>query len=164
MDGCVFYGSSSMIGVEFDSPALSAWTGWVNRCTFYGLDICVGFGNQLPSSLPYLTENHATDCAKWIDNLGSGTRTIATIEVRNRLRDITTPRTGIEAVIAGEITTDTGGHETDYVDAPNGDFRLIATAPGYRGAVNGQDLGAAQHAEPTGGGVVIARPPLLRIP
>jgi hypothetical protein len=48
---------------------------------------------------------------------------------------------------------DTGGHATDYVDAPNGDFRLISTAPSI-GAAHREtiDCGAAQADLPSGGG------------
>ena len=50
--------------------------------------------------------------------------------MNSRTRDNTTPRTGFgDSLNIAEVTTDTGGPETDYVDAPNGDITLIAAAP-----------------------------------
>lgn len=98
--------------------------------TFYDCGEVFRYPNSAPQVLPALLNNHVTDSAQWIDNLYSSTSNIAMLEVNNRTRDITTLRTGVgDGTINGEVTTDTGGPETDYVDAPNGDITLIATAP-----------------------------------
>ena len=81
--------------------------------------------------IPMILANHVTDCSKFINNLYSATAAHSFIEMNNRTRDNTTPRTGVfEMVLSGEVTTDTGGPETDYTNAGSDDLSLIAAAPG----------------------------------
>ena len=77
-----------------------------------------------------MINNHVTDSTKWLDNLYSGTGNVAVVEINSRTRDNTTPRTGIDGINISEVTTDTGGAETDYVDAGSDNLRLISGAPG----------------------------------
>lgn len=155
-----FYGSSGAVGVQFFSAATGEHGVIYN--TFYDLDTAITFPNSAPAGVPLLFGNHVTDCGKWLDNLYSATGNITVIEAHNRLRDITTPRTGIETVTFGEVTTDTGGHATDYEDAPGGDFHLISGAPGRAsGLVPNTDIGAYQHVDAGGGGSGGGRRPRL---
>jgi hypothetical protein len=113
--------------------------------TFYDAGTCISLPNQATVASVIIIDNHATDSSKWIDNLYSATASVSLVEVHNRLRDITTPRTGIETVTFGEVTTDTGGSATDYKDAAGGDFHLIPGAPGRGvGLVPNSDIGAYQ--------------------
>jgi hypothetical protein len=100
--------------------------------TFYNLSTDYSFPN-LTASWEYIVfaNNHSTDSTTWIDNGYSGTADLFILEMNSRTRDLTTPRVGIrsDSYNINEVTTDTGGAETDYVDAPNGDITLITAAP-----------------------------------
>jgi hypothetical protein len=150
--GCLFWGNGSGIGVDIDVAFDALRPINIRHSTFYNLGTAIRPQSFAPGSTIYLSHNHATDCSKWIDNLYAATANITSIEFYNRLRDITTPRTGVEAIIVGEITTDTGGAATDYEDAGAGDFHLITAAPGYNAGVDGSDIGAYQTDPPSGGG------------
>jgi hypothetical protein len=153
-EGCTYWGDGGSPTAIETSNLLTAGAGFISQIsnnTFYSVGTCIETGNLAPTLPLLVSNNHATDSAKWIDSLYSGTANITAIESYNRLRDITTPRTGVESIAFGEITTDTGGAETDYVDAANGDFHLIAAAPGRSAGVNGQDIGAWQTTAAGGG-------------
>lgn len=61
----------------------------------------------------------------------------------NRTRDNTSPDLGFgDWPYYSPITTDTGGPETDYKDAANGDLRLIRTSPAVSAGPLGGELGA----------------------
>lgn len=124
----IILGSSTSIGVSFTSTEIVLWL--IKNNTIYGL----GTGIQLPNSLQLglrpLINNHITDCSKKIDILYSTTANTAIVDLNSRTRDNTTPETGVgDGVKIGEVTTDTGGAETDFVDYANGDFTLISAAP-----------------------------------
>lgn len=92
--------------------------------------------NSAHTVLHSLTNNHVTDCTEFIDNLYSATAENIVVEIFNRTRDNTTARTGIgDGLLVGEITTDTGGAETDYTNAASEDFSLITGAPGRNAAL-----------------------------
>lgn len=87
--------------------------------------------NLAPTTIQIIINNHITDCSKYFDNLYSATDNIILIEVNNRTRDNTTPRTGVgDGILSGEVTTDTGDASTDYTNAGADDLSLIAAAPG----------------------------------
>jgi CO/xanthine dehydrogenase Mo-binding subunit len=97
-----------------------------------------------------LINNHVTDCGEYVNSAYSGTATVSVINTHSRTRDNTAEATGIEQVKVREITTDTGGAETDFVDASTGDFRLRGTAPGQAAGIQAnRDIGATQRAKPT---------------
>ena len=125
--------------------------------TFYDLETAIQLPNTAPTGTLFVANNQATDCGEWINNLYSGTANLAIIEVNNRTRDNTTPRTGVgDGANVGEVTTDTGGIETDYVDAGSNNFRLISAAPGKAiGVRNYADAGAYQREEAGGGGLLV---------
>lgn len=148
----VFSGGS--IHLRILTPSVGT-TNIISDCTFYAATTAA---IQLPNSAPAATpplivNNHVTDCAKYLDGLYTATDDTPVIELWNRTRDNTTPRTGIlSAVLGGEVTTDTGAAATDYTDAASGDFELIDTAAGYAtGMIPFQDIGAIQHQDPAGG-------------
>lgn len=143
----LFYGNASSVGIQFNSAIGAAVMHRITGCTFYGIGTGITFPNATPVGTAACINNHVTDCSKWIDNLHSATLAISVYESYNRLRDVTTPLTGVETIKVGEITTDTGGKETDYVDADNGNFYLISGAPGRGTGMGGVDVGAYQHTE-----------------
>lgn len=99
--------------------------------TFYNWATAIEFPNTAPLSTPVIYNNHVTDCAKYIDDLYAATDLTPVIELNNRTRDNTTPRTGVgDGILSGEVTTDTGGAETDYTNAGADDLSLISGAPG----------------------------------
>lgn len=99
--------------------------------TMYNFDIPIALPNAaFTGATPIFVNNHFTDCNDGINNLFSGTADTTIVEVNSRTRDNTTNRIGLgDSLNIGEITTDTGGPETDYVDAANGDITLISSAP-----------------------------------
>lgn len=125
---CAFLGTSSCVGVYVEQSSL-LWA--IVNNTFYACGTAIQTPNAAISVMVPIVNNHVTDCAEYLDNLYSGTANHIVLEAYNRTRDNTTPRTGIsaESLLVGEVTTDTGGAETDYVNAPAGDITLIPTAP-----------------------------------
>lgn len=103
----------------------------VTNNTFYnfGNAISLPNGAQTTETVVFVN-NHYTDCNNGINNLYSGTANQFIIEMSSRTRDNTTNRTGLgDSINVGEITTDTGGPSTDYIDAANGDLTLKTSAP-----------------------------------
>jgi len=146
----VVIGNNNGVGIAFEATALPCV---VKSCTFYNLDEAVRFPSEAFIVAPILMDNHVTDCATWLDSQYSATADNAVIEINNRTRDNVTPRNGIgDGLNVGEITTDTGGIATDFVDAANGNLRLISGAPGESaGLIAYSDVGAYQR-EPSAGG------------
>jgi len=127
--GSTFTGSSTTIGINIEdieggSPVI------IVSSTFYALGISIQTPNEAQVKDAIVVNCHITDNSQYLNNLYSATATHAFLELYNRTRDNTTPRTGIgNGLNIGEVTTDTGGAATDYVDASNGDITLIAAAP-----------------------------------
>jgi hypothetical protein len=142
----LFWGNASSVGVTIQ-VANASGPALIHSNTFYGIGTGLTFPDLTPVAVHQFTNNHVTDCSKWIDNLHSATAAVSIVEKYTRIRDVTTPRTGIESISIGEITTDTGGAATDYKDAGNGNFYLIPGAPGRSTGTGGVDIGAYQHAE-----------------
>lgn len=151
-DGCVFYGSAGCDGILLDASLSSVRMIVINRCTFYGLRSAVKVDPGATSVQAHLklTHNHVTDCANWVNNGFVGGE-LVTLEENNRLRDITVPRVNCAPHIANEITTDAGGPETDYINAGNGDFRLLGTAAGATAGRYGGPVGALPASGGSGG-------------
>lgn len=121
--------------------------------TCYGVDTFLQTPNSAALAHIILIDNHITDNTTYLYNPYQATGLVAILEMFNRTRDNTTPRSGIgDGINIGEITADTGGPSTDYVDAPNGNYRLITGAAGLEsGLIKYSDIGMFQK-EPTGGG------------
>ena len=121
-DGLVYGGSDS-------DPAI------VIGNTFYNNQRAIVFPSNGINSPPMIFNNHVTDCAEFVDNLATGA--VSLLEAFNRTRDNTTARTNVgDGMNVGEVTTDTGGAETDFTDAANEDFSLISGAPGEDAGVS----------------------------
>ncbi|KKL80210.1 hypothetical protein LCGC14_2007060, partial [marine sediment metagenome] len=137
----VIFGNTTGVGIQIRSSTLRTI---LQNCTIYDVGIAI----STPASanlVPLCMINcHITDCAEYLNNSFSGTQNEWAIEVNNRTRDNTTGRTGIgDGIAVSEITTDTGGAETDFVNAGAENFRLIAAAPGNAaGMVAFDDCGA----------------------
>lgn len=122
-----FIGGSSSVGVVIENfiyPTL------IKNNTFYNLGTAIQTPNSTQIAYLIIINNHITDCGIAIYNSYQATDTHSLIELNSRTRDNTVSRSGFDnSLNISEVTTDTGGPETDYVDAPNGDVTLIATAP-----------------------------------
>jgi hypothetical protein len=146
----VFIGpGNTSIGIKFElTLSLSS----VLRCTIYNCGTAIQLPNSAQGPLMFgICNCHITDCGQYIDNLYSATADMSAFEMNNRLRDVggAAARDGIlSTVLAAEITTDTGGIETDTVSTTN--MRLIYGAPGVaKGMMPDTDIGAYQRARPT---------------
>ncbi len=138
------------IGLRIETMS-TAWLIVAN--TFYNQAITeIQTPNSAATRDLILINNHSTDSARWLQNLYASTADHFAIEINTRTRDNTTPRTGFgDSLNIGEVTTDTGGAETDYVNAGDGNLRLISGAPGETaGLIAYEDIGAYQR-EPSGG-------------
>lgn len=132
MSGCIISGNENDIVNLNNTLYLSV----LEENTFYDCGDILRLPNAAPNTLPIMINNHGTDSYRWINNQYSATSDIALIEVNNRTRDITIPRTGVGAgVLLGEVTADTGGPETDYTDYVNNDLTLKTTAAGKDAAL-----------------------------
>lgn len=142
------YGASAAagsIGVQFLAASSESNIHLVKNLTCYGINRAISYVNGLPAGIAVVINGHLTDLAEGINSLYSGTANAAIIEAHNRVRDITTQRTGLESLVLGEVTTDTGGASTDYTDAASGVFTLIAGAAGRSaGMASNRDAGAFQ--------------------
>lgn len=123
--------------------------------TVYG---CAGDGiNFITGStgLQCVTGNMLTDNGGYAVDFNSAS--VAGFVAYNRTRDNTSGayNLGTDWVAAtsyGNVTTDTGGASTDYVDAAGGDFNLIAASPATSASIpQYASMGALQRSQ-TGGG------------
>lgn len=120
--------------------------------TFYNLAVAHQYPNGANTVPQICAAEHVTDCGQYLDNLYAATADINVAKIGVRTRDITSVDAGVsdEWPDVGGVTTDTGGHETDYEDAANDDLRLISGAPGRSGSLISprSDIGAMGHADP----------------
>lgn len=155
-------GNATDIAVKFDSSRTLLMV--VHGNTIYNWAKAIEFPNAAMATYwPSITNNHVTDCAEYIDDLYVATDSGPVIEVFNRTRDNVTPRTGVgDGVNAGEVTTDTGGVETDFTNAGSGDYSLISGAPAEDAGMGfgAADIGAWVHAVGGGGSASGVRNPM----
>jgi len=132
----VFYMPSGQIAINIQNNGFDGNLFYGN--TIHDADTAIKLGNNPTGSFVVLViNNHITDCSKFIDSAYVATANNSVVEVNNRTRDNTTPRTGLsDFPISGEITADTGGPETDYVNPPT-DLHLLTTAAGAGAALDG---------------------------
>jgi len=127
--GNVFIGDGSSVAIDFQSrssPPLE-----VIGNTIFDWGTAIQFINTAPVTNVHIINNHVTDCTNYINDLHSATDSTPIFEFNTRTRDNTTPRTGVgDGFNVSEVTTDTGGSETDYTNAAAGDLSLIIGAPG----------------------------------
>lgn len=151
-------GSAANIGIQFKQGLNNNLYG-VNACTINNFAEGVQFPNAAPTYIQRTLNNHITNCTTALDSAYSGTDEIFLVELHSRLRDNTSDRSGIAGQTFGIVTTDTGGDETDFVDASSDDFSLISTAPGKAaGLVGFTDIGALQREEAASGGGLLTHP------
>lgn len=154
---CVFLATGSQTGIGIMSDTAIGTTSadspyMVVGCTFYNLSSAISSSATHTGNSIVVANCHVTDCGKFIDN----TTNITAFDVKNRTRDNTSSSSTVELVTVGRITTDTGGAETDYVNAVSGDLHLLSSAAGYNASFNGSDIGGLQTAPPaSGGGLMI---------
>lgn len=154
VEGNLFIGDGSSIAFKAQTSRNSASV-FANN-TFYNCGTILEFPDGAPTNVwALIYNNHATDSAKWIDDLYVATDSVPVLEFNNRTRDNTTPRTGVgDGVLSGEETEDTGGSETDYTNAGADNLSLISAAPGREAAIGqgSPDIGAWQGEAGAGGG------------
>lgn len=103
-----------------------------------------------------IQNNIITDNGGWAIDLNN-TSTGAIVK-HNRFRDNVSGQVNggsqlYTEMVFGNVTTDTGGPETDYVDAAGLDFRLIASSPAVSVAIPAaMSMGALQRDQTGGGG------------
>lgn len=156
IDSCAFIGigkTGGNTGIQFLATSAKIK---VKNCTFYNLTTAISFPNLVNSHHHQLVNNICTDCGEFVNSLYSATAAHGAILINNRTRDNTSANTGLEIVEIGSITTDTGGAETDYVNAAAGNLRLISTSPAKATAMPAyMDCGAYQIQESSIGGSYI---------
>lgn len=124
--------------------------------TFYNLGTAIQSPNGAQSGPPFISiDNMVTDCNKYLVSLHAAGQTY--IESNLRTRDNATPRTlWVEVTSGKEVTTDTGGPESDYASVTTGDLQLIPSSPArLAGMMPKSDCGAYQSG---GSGGISSRP------
>lgn len=119
--------------------------------TIQGGTVAIRGPNSAQTFYHVAVGNHLTDASGYsIDSQYVATANLALVLLGNRFRDNASGNTNgyadwVSATDWLNVTTDTGGIETDFVDATNGDFRLIAAAPAVAaGFLPYLDIGALQ--------------------
>lgn len=154
----VIFGNATGVGIQIRTATIHST---IYGCTISGVGIAISTAASASLYPNLFINNHITGCVEYLNNGYSGTANEWAVEVNNRTRDNTTGRTGIgDGIAVGEITTDTGGDETDFVAAGSENFRLISAAPGKAaGMVAYDDCGAYQREEAgAGGGGLLVHP------
>lgn len=133
----------STIGVHIDNFVANV----VSSNTFYSASVADIRTANSSQTVPYIIVNNIfTDSARAMLNLFNGTASHPLLWSNNRTRDNANADLGFgDWPIYNAVTTDTGGPETDYVDAAGGDFRLIAASPAVGAGLPAyRDIGALQ--------------------
>ena len=121
--------------------SMAAWEVTINDCTIYGCTTGVNLPSGTVTNIAVVTQCAITDCTTGISVGTDGPVITWGNRYRNNGADtatITDWHTGTN----WNPTTGSGSHAVDFVDAPNGDFRiqpassLRKAAPGYK------DIGA----------------------
>lgn len=139
--------------VGLDMSAHQGCKVWFN--TFYGHTTTAIRTQNSAATYPLDVKcNMITDCGRAILNQYNATAAHAISSLNNRTRDNTNADLGFgDWPYLGDVTTDTGGAETDYTDAASGDFRLISSSPAKGAGIPAYaDIGALQRQE--SGGII----------
>lgn len=142
---CLFFGGA--IGFLSNSTARVSFL--FDSCVFYGFStVAYRSGNSALTTQPLFVNCAVTDNAQGFDSEYAGTANIGILRHTNRTRDNTSADSGFaDYPIFNAVTTDTGGPETDYLDAANGDFRLAQGSPAIGAGLMGGDIGAVKRVE-----------------
>lgn len=115
-------------------------------CTIQGFGTAINVRNVAQTGMPILiADNIVTGCTNYLVRVAGGNTTV--IESNQRTRDNTNPRSAtiIDVTLGKEVTTDTGGAESDYISLATGDLQLISSSPARRsGMMPNTDCGAFQ--------------------
>lgn len=147
---------NSLIGIDMQSSASQVNTIYRNTitgCSSNGIKETIFITSSLP-----IMNNMITDNAGF--GIDAGSTTNCVFVLYNRFRDnvmgnVTNSTDFVTALTAwGNVTTDTGGAETDYVAAGSQDYRLISTSPAITAGIpQFSDIGAVQSTNgPASGG------------
>ena len=144
--------------------ASSAWSGSCENNTTVG---CTGDGISVITGLTglgYIAGNMSTDNTG--DGIDMGSTSSPVFAAHNRTRDNASGYANAgdwaTATKYGDVTTDTGGASTDYVDAGSNDYRLIAASPATSAGIPAYaSIGASQRNQTGGGSGGIMRNPSL---
>lgn len=137
----VCYGSARGLVNDATTTAATYLQNTIYGMTGDGIDIVTS-----ATARQTIVGNHITDCGGW--GIDFNTSTCVKHLAMNRFRDNASGDVngGGDWQTGGNwrnVTADTGGAETDYVDAANLTFALVATAPGIGGGPGShQDIGA----------------------
>lgn len=155
-----FIGGSGTAGIGLEIFPGNGGQKIIIGCTFHNLETAIQFPNQPGNGPSVFVNNHVTNCTAYLDFLRQPTADTAIMEAYNRTRDNVTPRVGVgDGALIGEVLTDTGGPETDYVDVSNDNFRLIDGAPGVGTGLRAfTDIGAYGREQPSSSGGLLTHP------
>jgi hypothetical protein len=154
--------SPNGIGINISGTTTTTYLTRVHGNTIYDAAGTGIYGtNHSGSAWCTYLDNHVTDCGAYaFESPYKGTAEVGGLFAYNRTRDnssgVIDGFGDIESALFNHVTTDsslTPAWSEDYVDAASSDFNLISGAPG-RGvsSMPYRDIGAVQHADPTGGG------------
>lgn len=116
------------VGAEF-----TCFNNTIYGCSGDGIDIITS-----STALCYVFNNLIVDCGGY--GVDFNTSTCMKLLFNNRFRDCAGGNYNGEGDYGtagkhGDVTTDTGGPETDFVDYASGDFALLSGSPGYHTAI-----------------------------
>lgn len=141
-------------GIQFKRPSYNGHA--IVGCTIANCGGSAIYISQSTERYPMqIVNNMITGCAAPITNPDSAYPQ-PIFSGYNRIRDCTSGSTGITFYWDGtDVTTDLGTGDTqDYVDAANGDYRLIRSSPARAAGLFGwNDIGALRYAPETWDGV-----------
>jgi len=110
-------------------------------CTFYKQGTCVAFPNALRAEPLLLANVMMTDSGKGVDGTHASANHLLSLYGRRRNNTGADTNLG-DSLYYNQVTTDLG---TDYLDAANGDLRLLQTSPAAgAGWFRYRDIGACQ--------------------
>lgn len=150
--GCVFFTA----GTNHIKPAATSTVTLIGN-TFVGATSTAILMTSASTQLSVFVNNMVTDNGaygvNWVSAAGAG------LYAYNRFRDNTSGNVNLgvdwkAAATHGEVTTDTGGSETDYTNSGTGDYSLISASPAKAaGWLSYTDIGALQRQEAGGAAV-----------
>lgn len=146
IDKCTIHGATGT-GIKCDNMSMP----WILNCTIQGQTTAISTYNGAAAKMLYVTNCMITDCTASFTNPYAATAAHYAGLYGNRTRDNGAVSGFGDWPAWNEVTTDTGGPETDYESAATGDLRLIAASPAVQSSVPPYGDIGAQQAVATGG-------------
>lgn len=144
--GCVFY--DSLVGFSHTGTQATDFA-QVFNCTFRNCATAIVVPNIASTTYPVRVIGCCiTDCGTGIDSLYATTLQLVLFNTRfrdNTTANVATGKFDVWKDYFSSVTS--GGGTSDYIDAANGDFRLIATSPAAKAGVPSGDIGGVQRTE-----------------